>query len=424
MGTADLIGLLVRAALSDPTREGAKALATAPLPESHSWIGDVFALIVSESLPVSIGACGVALSRLDLPAEQVASGLDYLWGLELQGLDQHRGQHGVYLAALANQVERDRIEHSLTHSLEALKNGEISPAEAKGMVEASQLASADDRDFYDSLQDRLTDYWDGGTGQFIPTAWPALNRATGGGWRRGGLNFVVARPGAGKTALVEQDAAFQRKSPDAPKVMYVAIEMEPEDHIARIIRREHYDELFHAGALEFEAVRMRDERRRIVSSCANRVKQLGIRFMSCEDTSAQAIFTQLDRQWRMGKFDILILDYFQLITYDGLGNHSSAALEGLKRSLALILMWTKKKNVATILPAQAKRELDDLSLMPKKSDISDCSEAEKLASNVIFCHANRFVVAKARRGVESVIDVDWVGERLSFQERAPVGFLF
>lgn len=418
MDATELVGMLVKSCLGDG-QDGNDwsaslevACARNLFPDSLMWVADCLEHMATEKVPVSVGSFAHVIRFAGVEVGMKVA-VDYLWSLD--AVPAQRGLHDVWIKELRSLREREHAVEILEESARAIKSGELAPSDVKLDLGEDVVSADDSGDFYANLQTRLETFWEGGAGQFIPTPWPTLNIKMGGGWRRGGLNFIVARPGKGKTAVVEQDAEFQ--SQRGLSVMYCAIEMEPEDHIARILRRHCYDDLCRVGALDFEGIRLSKKQREVVVSCLERVKSMGIRFLSCRDPSVQAIFSSLNREWARKPFDILVMDYFQLVRFTGIQNHSSANLEALQRSLQVIMSWSRKNNVAVLLPAQAKRELDDLTIVPTKSHISDCSEAEKLASNVVFCHAGRFVVAKARRGVEGIIDVEWDGPRLSFREK-------
>ena len=67
----------------------------------------------------------------------------------------------------------------------------------------------------------------------VPTGLAGLDRLLGGGYLNGGLHILGARPAVGKTALALQIALNAARA--GTKVLYVSLEMSPEDCRARLV---------------------------------------------------------------------------------------------------------------------------------------------------------------------------------------------
>lgn len=62
---------------------------------------------------------------------------------------------------------------------------------------------------------------------FIPTGFPSLNEALGGGFHNGSLNVIASRPSMGKTTFAMQCAANMSKSAEKPIYIF-SLEMSSE----------------------------------------------------------------------------------------------------------------------------------------------------------------------------------------------------
>ncbi len=149
-----------------------------------------------------------------------AANVEYYAGLVREGAKRRE------LRDLADKILEDGI--TPTDELLSQTAGEIS-ALVESAVGSRCITSADMlHRFYDDLASR-----EAGKKNVLPSGFPNLDKALGGGFLRGGLYILAARPGMGKTTV-----ALNLADNFTGGVLFVSLEMSPEQLTAKRLARE------------------------------------------------------------------------------------------------------------------------------------------------------------------------------------------
>lgn len=241
----------------------------------------------------------------------------------------------------------------------------------------------------------------------IPCGVNAISNLIG-GWGRGQMIVIAARPGMGKTTLATQAALYTALT---HRVGFCTIEMTADDLFDSFVA--------HVGAVNSRKVRKGDLD--IVDQIFDAADDLAKRNLSVYESNGNmsAISTEIRKLHRNG-CQLIVVDYIQIM-HDREQRHASRVAElsyistELKR-LALTL------NVPVIVTAQVNREFEKRTkhsaigdiTMPGLADIKDCGSIEQDADVVIFLN---------RREDEKDKEKGRVGVRVAKNRRGPSGSL-
>lgn len=216
----------------------------------------------------------------------------------------------------------------------------------------------------------------------IPTCLTSLNANIGGGWRRGKLQIIAARPGHGKSSLAEQDFMFQTKK--GLRAIYLPVEMGSEAHIENIVKRECYEMLRQENALNYENAAF-------LSFHQKQTAELAI----LEILKHNPVILEPDRptnqcsEWialcRNQNPDVVYVDYVQDLYHD---DKTAGTNQDIKKVVSAWLSFAKTRRCAVVLLAQFNRaiEMQDKSKPQRKaqmSDLSDSADLEKKAAIIL-----------------------------------------
>lgn len=215
-------------------------------------------------------------------------------------------------------------------------------------------------------------------------AFAEISEAMGGGWRRGAVSVVAARPSSGKSSLCEMEALHH--ADNGLQVLFLPLEMGQEAHVGRMVQRAAYDVLGPAGQLGVmrgAAGRVSETASRaIVEACAA-ISSPHLRWAE-PALNVDAVISTCIAAHRAKPVDIIIIDYFQLLSDPGMRtsmrNYELASVA--KKLLALC----KQLRCALILVAQFNRGLErrEGDNIPKLSDLADCGELDNFTHTALF----------------------------------------
>lgn len=237
-----------------------------------------------------------------------------------------------------------------------------------------------------------------------PTGFVDLDRLLGGGLQRSDLIIIAARPGVGKTSLalaLAQNAALR---PGAKGVAIFSLEMSSEQLVGRMI----------AAQTGIEAQRLRtgqlddEDWERFVQAAAI-LSEVPIFIDDTPGISVSEMRTKARRLRSDQELDLVVVDYLQLMRYEGRAENRVQEISHISRSLKEL---ARDLHVPLIAVSQLSRAVEQRSdKRPILSDLRESGALEQDADVVMFIyrdelynkdtpmpHIAEVIVAKHRNG--------------------------
>ncbi len=238
----------------------------------------------------------------------------------------------------------------------------------------------------------------------VPTPWSAVNYCLG-GWRKGDLILIGARPSMGKTALT-LNAIYGAAKKGVPSAFY-SYEMSPEDLTRRLVSM-----LTGIPFLELLLGGLNASERRAVSEALEALAALPLRMFNFSGKTALALRVhaeKLKRKWGLG---LAAVDYIGRMStagrYDSRNHELGETCRQLKDVAADL-------EIPLIVLSQLNRLVETrkgTSNRPMMSDLRDSGDLEAHADVVAFVHRPEyydrenmelkgmaeFIVSKQRNG--------------------------
>ena len=241
-----------------------------------------------------------------------------------------------------------------------------------------------------------------GARQAIPTGYCDLDRALNGGLRNGGLYYLAARPGGGKTQMSLQ--IMDNAAKQGIRVLYISLEMtETELTERRICVTEGLtlNQLEHADADAWKKI----------ASASQKLYDRPIQFNRISRMSVALI----ERLARQSKAELIIIDYLGLIQH-GQGKSIYEKVTATSNNLKIM---AKELKVPVLCLCQLNREAADKE--PSLSELRDSGAIEQDADGVLMLwmpdgrpadegySATRLCmkIAKNRHGALRNIEFNW-----------------
>jgi len=252
----------------------------------------------------------------------------------------------------------------------------------------------------------------------IPSGIGGLDRALGGGFKRGHLHILAARPGMGKSALAFQWAIHAAQA--GFKVLVFSLEMPAESLVIR-----------QAGAeanIEPARLRQSDDPKlwAVVDKALSRLNEAPL--WICDDstvTAARAAAIAKALKARHG-LDLIVVDYLQRLSDTIVERQLSRnhLLGAVAKSFANL---GRQTDSAVILLSQLNRRVDSAQeKRPGLADLRDSGELEQDADVVAFLYRPGYydpksdqtraelILAKNRHGRQGIEPLYWDAERVRF----------
>lgn len=249
----------------------------------------------------------------------------------------------------------------------------------------------------------------------VKTGIKRLDSMTGGGFLRGSLNVVAARPSQGKTALgltLALGAVHQDH-----QAAFVSIEMPMWQIGLRILSME--------GGISAQSMlkaELSDHEWTVLTAQLGRLQDRGLYLSDASSVSIPMLRAMVSRQKRTTGLDLVVVDYLQLMQppkIDSREQQVAAMSAGLKAI-------AKEFDVAMIVLAQLNR--DAAGRRPRMSDIRESGAVEQDADVVMLIHredvdgvpANEaeIIIDKNRNGETGACMLVWRPEIMRFAEFA------
>ena len=251
----------------------------------------------------------------------------------------------------------------------------------------------------------------------ISTGLIDLDTKLNGGYHRGQVIVVAARPSMGKTALALMNA--RTAAEDRAKVLFLSMEMTAEELSDRLLASTaHIDfsNLLTGKLTEDEWARIADQSGRIQDMPLFIEEKSGLNFYQ--------VATYARRQKRKHGLDMLILDYLQLMAGTDEDERRHAQIEEITRGVKSL---AKELDCAVLLLSQLNRKTEQ-TRRPQLSHLRDSGSVEQDADVVIFIHREEvdnpetnwknyadIYIAKQRNGPLGRTGATYYGHQVRFE---------
>lgn len=279
------------------------------------------------------------------------------------------------------------------------------------------------RDVIMETYDRLSKLQEGDSEAIgIDTGYSDLDRYIG-GFGKGNLIIVGARPGIGKTSFCLNLATnIAKKTKKA--VCLFSLEMSNEELVSRIISSEAMvlSDKLRSGQLD------KQDWENIATACS----ALSETDIYIDDTSNVSLTAMKAKLRRIKNLGLVVVDYLQLMESDTKRRDGSRVNEigDISRGLKLL---AKELGVPVIVCSQLNRSTEkDKERKPMLSDLRDSGSIEQDADMVIFLSRDFYgndpekanlvdvIVAKNRHGSSGTVQMSWLGQYYKFSTLANI----
>lgn len=256
---------------------------------------------------------------------------------------------------------------------------------------------------------------DGGK-KSISTGLDDLDVLLNGGWYRGQVIVIAARPSMGKTAMSMHHALHAAQA--GYGVLYLSMEMVSGELVDRAI-----SSLGKIALSSLLTANMTETEWNGVAVAAGKMSNLPLYVLDRPGLNFFQVATNARKHKRKHGMDVLVVDYLQLMS--GIADEKRhAQIEEITRNIKSL---AKELNIAVLLLSQLSRKTEE-SRRPKLSHLRDSGSIEQDADVVIFIHREEvdnpetewknyadIHVAKNRQGALGRIGVTYIGHRVSFE---------
>lgn len=260
----------------------------------------------------------------------------------------------------------------------------------------------------------------GGARNTVPSGLSDLDKPLG-GFHPGDLIVVGARAAMGKTAFLANAALFAAKKGHA--VGIISGEQPAEQMAARMMALSG-----NVAATKFRTGQFEEHEWPRVSDAFATLAKARIWFLDRSSPSVAEV-QRVARRWKQQHaIEALYIDYLQRLEAPGERRWESvgAAAKGLKN-------LARDLSIPVVVLAQVSRQVEQrTNHKPRMGDLSDSSEIEKEADQVLMLYREGYyddeaeqgiaeiIVEKNRHGATGAIKVSWHGETMRFADLADV----
>jgi len=256
-----------------------------------------------------------------------------------------------------------------------------------------------------------------------PTGFSDLDKLLGGGLQRSDLIIIAARPGVGKTSLglaIAQNAALR---PGAKGVALFSLEMSSEQLVGRLIASQTGIDVqrLRTGSLSDE------DWERFVHATAI-LSDAPIYIDDTPGLSISEMRTKTRRLRSDRELDLIIVDYLQLMRYEGRAENRVQEISHISRSLKEL---ARDLHVPLIAISQLSREVERRrgDKRPILSDLRESGALEQDADVVMFIYRDdmynedspvpntaEIIIAKHRNGPQGTVTLFFQKELARFAD--------
>lgn len=256
----------------------------------------------------------------------------------------------------------------------------------------------------------------------LPTGFVTLDEKTS-GLHKSDLIILAARPGMGKTAFA-LNIAEQSAIKAGASVLIFSLEMSQEQLGQRLIAMQ--------ARVESEKLKKGELDRKDWDRVNLALNELNNTKIVIDDTPGVSIMEMRNKCRRLKAeqgLDLIVVDYLQLMTFDGRADSRQQEISALSRNLKLL---AREMDCPVIVLSQLSRapELRQ-DKRPMLSDLRESGSIEQDADIVIFLYRDDYYnentekpgvcevhLAKHRSGSTDRVELTWVGRYTKFSDKA------
>lgn len=253
----------------------------------------------------------------------------------------------------------------------------------------------------------------------IETGLADLDAMLNGGWHRGQVVVLAARPSMGKTALSLHNAIHAAQA--GYGVLYLSMEMVAGELADRAIAAQGRVNL---GNLL--TAKMNEAEWSGVTAATGKMQDISLFILDKPGLNFFQLATSSRRHKRKHGLDLLVVDYLQLMAGDA-DDKRHAQIEEITRNLKTL---AKELDIAILLLSQLSRKTEE-ARRPKLSHLRDSGSIEQDADVVLFIHREEvdnpdtqwknyadIYIAKNRQGALGRVGATYIGNQVRFESFA------
>ena len=229
-----------------------------------------------------------------------------------------------------------------------------------------------------------------GEDQFIPSGYKSLDNILGGGFIRGGLYIIGARPAIGKSTF-----ALNLAEGIKGNVLFMSLEMSPD-----IITAKQFSRLTGLSTSDILGNRGGDDMWEKLAAAATVVSRSGIKVNRRFDLTPGQLMLQAQGTENL---KAIIVDYLGIMLPNTPGNSMYERVSSISRDLKRIAL---QLNVPVICLAQLSRSTETRQdKHPQLSDLRDSGSIEQDADAVMFLYRSDYYNVAETDGGPSVVEL-------------------
>ena len=322
---------------------------------------------------------------------------------------ERKMQTSLYEALRASQAREESVQDRLAQTI-----SDLYAAQARKM--AADIAPTSR--LVERFEERLSETNEQRARRISPTGFSDLDTLLGGGFRKGQLIVIAARPGVGKTSLALNIAHHVAEG--GPRAVLYSLEMHADEICDRLLSS--------ISGVESRKLRsgMLGDKRDVVLEACDVIKGLPMDVVTGGRVSPENIALQLRAMLSSSKLPIgmVLVDYLQLVP------PSPSPLkrrEGRERDVASISREFKRMSLELDIPVvcccQLNRGASDEK--PRLHHLRESGAIEQDADVVIFIHKHdnkqgevdeySLMVVKQRNGPVGAFNIHWDRDTTTFK---------
>jgi replicative DNA helicase len=275
--------------------------------------------------------------------------------------------------------------------------------EAGGVTHLSAIMDGLAEDFRNGLGDKA-----------IPSPWPDFNERAAGGFHRGRLHVIGARPGEGKSIAGHQAALYA--AAHGRSAVIFSMEMSNAEVGGRMLANDSRVEMNEVAKLQLS-----EDSWRRYNEFTERSRDMPLWVIDRSNMTVELISSIARTHKRRHGLDVMCVDYLQLMGMKGVQSREQAVSEIARRLKNL----ARELDCAVLLPSQLNRETARRG-KPSLADLRESGGIEAHADLVLLLARQRFPenhdtapgkyngrivldIAKNRFGQTGDIELDWRG---------------
>ena len=332
-------------------------------------------------------------------------------------------------------AEKAMMRQLIFASEEIAAKGYEDKEDTEGLINAAEasifrIAQKRQKNDYAKIQDvlmknlKMIDEAERNQGNVIglPTGFKALDEKTS-GLQKSDLIIIAARPGMGKTAFALNVAAQSAVKAKA-SVLIFSLEMSQEQLGQRLIAMQ--------ARVESEKLKKGNLERKDWDRINVALDELNETKIVIDDTPGISIMEMRNKCRRLKAeqgLDLVVIDYLQLMTFDGRADSRQQEVSALSRHLKLL---AREMDCPVIVLSQLSRAPEQRQdKRPMLSDLRESGSIEQDADIVIFLYRDDYYnensekpgvcevnLAKHRSGPTERLELTWVARYTKFSDKA------